>query len=174
MTTKETIKSFLTEMATQSNRSTRGLYYYVIQDEETYRSPTDDCDYTEVYYDDRTYASEDDMIEKLTAYYKEDDYTDEEIKPILRTARHECCHYGVKTRYTYDRFFLTETEAKDHLACNKHHYTSKAQTYIKHAWRAPELNNFFKCLFEHFDIDSGKQDLWEKPKQNQPETELTQ
>ena len=48
--------------------------------------------------------------------------------------------------------FLTETDANDHLRRNKHHYSKDAATYVEHAWRAPELEQFLKALLEYFEI----------------------
>lgn len=179
--TQENIVSFLEKMASQDNRCTRGLYYYVIEDEEEYQADIQNCDETRFSYDDVEYASEDDMVTQITAQYKKDhdmdgdyEHHDEDLSKIIETAKWEGTEYGIKTRKTYDRLFLTETDAKEHLRLNKYHYSPKARTYVKHAWRAPELENFFKSLFKHFDIDSGKQHLWQKENQPQPVAETIQ
>jgi len=48
--------------------------------------------------------------------------------------------------------FLTEKDAKEHLSRNNYHYSDWAHTYVKHAWRADYLEEFFKALFKHFNI----------------------
>ena len=49
--------------------------------------------------------------------------------------------------------FLTETDAKKHLEHNHYHYSENAHTFIKHVWRAPELEAFFEALFSHFEVE---------------------
>jgi hypothetical protein len=52
--------------------------------------------------------------------------------------------------------FFTETDAKGHLERNHYHYSKCAHTYVKHVWRAPELENFLLALFKHFGVEPRK------------------
>ena len=67
--------------------------------------------------------------------------------------------YEVSYEWIEKGMFLTEKDAKDHLRLNHYHYSSDAHTYIKHAWRASDLERFFIELFNHFDIPQGNTDL---------------
>ncbi len=49
--------------------------------------------------------------------------------------------------------FLTKEEAKSHIDDNRHHYTSKAHTYVMTAWRAPKVERLLNILMS-FDWDS--------------------
>jgi len=146
-TTEEIIKEFLTQMATQCNRSTAAPYYYVIRDEEEYQCDVRNADKTEVHHEDSNYQSMEQMEEQL----KEDGYEPDAIKKMLREAE----EYGVSTRWIDKGMFLTEIDAKNHLKCNYYHYSKKAHTYVCHAWRAHYLDEFMKALFTHFKVDEG-------------------
>ena len=42
--------------------------------------------------------------------------------------------------------FFTETDANRHLKENHYRYSSDAYVYLKHIWRAPEMDKFFEAL----------------------------
>lgn len=48
-----------------------------------------------------------------------------------------------------------EEDAERHLRLNHYHYSKNAHTYVDHAWRAPELKQFFEALFKEFNVDQG-------------------
>jgi len=42
--------------------------------------------------------------------------------------------------------FLTEESAENHLKSNRYHYGENARTYVFHAWRNKELEDFFQAI----------------------------
>lgn len=150
----EEIKSFLTKMVTQDNRSTAFPFYYVIRSEVQEPAPVENCDFTMWYLYDSSYGS----LDELVACLKKDGHSNEEIKEFKQEAQ----EYGVKKRWERRGMFLTETDAEDHLKLNHYHYSHNAHTYVEHAWRAPELTEFFSALLKHFDIKT------DSPPENQP------
>ena len=150
MEPEKIIKDFLTQMATQSNRGTADIFYYVIRD-KTRRLTKDGCGEITVYADAQDDYREFESKEDFAKQSREDDedITDDEID----TAWDNLEELSFTTVYEEKGLFLTETDAEDHLRQNRHHYSYDAYTYVKHAWRAPELKNFFKALFEHFKVE---------------------
>jgi hypothetical protein len=144
----EYIKSFLTKMATQDNRGTRALFFYVIRTNVKDSAPLENCDETRIFWNDSDYAS----MEELKAYLAENEYSEKETADAIR----ESCEYGIRYRWDEQGMFLTETDALQHLKLNHYHYSHDAHTYVKHAWRAPELEEFFDSLFRHFEIERPK------------------
>lgn len=136
MSKEQTIRDFLTEMSSQDPRGTAFPYYYVILDYKT--EIRESADGEERYVgDDELYTreealeygySEEELENKITIYVEEVE-TEKEIG-----------------------MFLTESDAKKHLEANKHRYSDKAHTYVKHCFRAPQLKHFLESLFEHFDV----------------------
>jgi hypothetical protein len=138
------IKAFLTKMKTQDNRATALPIFYVIRSKVSDSAPLDACD-SEIYiWKDETY----DTVEELIEECKESEYTEEEIEQ----AKDEAELRGVKYRWEEHGMFLTETDAEEHLRRNHYHYSKDAHTYVKHAWRAPELESFFNDLFKYFGV----------------------
>lgn len=150
MNTTDQIKEFLQQMADQDNRSTATPIYYVIRTEVEDPAPVENCDYTRWYLEDESYES----LEELEFSLNEGGYSVEEIKELKREAQ----EYGIRKRWSERGMFLTETDAKDHLKLNYYHYSSNAHTYVHHAWRAPELAEFFTNLFAHFEIKKTTND----------------
>ena len=138
------IKEFLNKMLNQDNRATAFPFFYVIRTEVEDSAPLENCDETKWYWQDGTYESWDE-IEK---YCKKDGWTEDEIKK----AKLEAVQYGIKKRWEQRGMFLTETDAENHLKLNHYHYSHNAHTYVCHAWRAPELQEFFTNLIEHFKV----------------------
>ena len=142
--TKEDIKKFLQQMKDQDNRSTAFPYFYVIRTEKEVDCNVDNADETKVYWQGDTY----DSMEEVEKYCQEAEYSEEETRDALR----EATEYGVRKVWQKKGMFLTETDAENHLKRNHYHYSSNAHTYVDHAWRAPELEGFFKNLFEYFEV----------------------
>lgn len=148
MSLENKIKEFLTNMATQDNRCTAFPIYYVIKSKiKRPCAEYEEADFTRVYYGGEEYDSIDDLKE----YYSGGDDDDKEFlrKDILREAVEVKYKYGWEEK----QMFLTETDAENHLRSNKHHYSDDAYTYVKHAWRASELTEFFNNLMKHFEIE---------------------
>ena len=143
------IKAFLQEMATQDNRCTAAPYFYTIRDtvriygvDSDYDS--DGCIFTDPDIDDACFETYD---EYLKCCEDDEDYKPKEEDDLQLT------HF--KYQYVFKGMFLTESAAKKHLELNKHKYSDKAVVYVDHAFRSPELKQFFFDLFEHFGIDKG-------------------
>jgi len=145
MNNEEIIKNFLTKMVVQDNRATATPYFYVIRTKVQDIAPIDNCDEVKYYWQDSSYNS----MAEIEAYWKENDYSEEEI----RDAKREVNEYGIKDRWDERCMFLTEDDAANHLKANHYHYSHDAHTYVKHAWRAPQLEEFLKSLLQHFNIE---------------------
>lgn len=142
---KDRIKAFLTKMATQDNRGTAAPIFYVIRTEVNKPAPSDNCDSVQYRFRDETYVKKSDIIDLL----HEEGLSPREIASKLSDEVEE---YGIKKEWESRGMFLTETDAESHLKNNKHHYSPNAHTYVEHAWRAPELTQFFKDLFALFGV----------------------
>jgi hypothetical protein len=144
---KDIIKSFLTKMATQDNRSTASLFYYVIRTEVEVRDIPEYCEESR-YHDpedcEESYKSPEECRLKL----KEHEFFDDEIEKIVNRLEET----GVRKEWKHKGMFLTETDAENHLKSNSYHYSDNAHTYVHHAWRAPELQTFFKALFQEYKV----------------------
>lgn len=127
------IKEYLSEMATQDRRGTADVFYYTIIDTHEVTCAEEAADRAKYYCNDTSYPTRDEA---------EAENPDEDI--VKYWVRDEDKHQGM---------FLTESDAKDHILSNRHHYSDKARTYVNHAWRAPKMLNFFNALFEHFEIE---------------------
>lgn len=143
------IKEFLNKMVSQDNRATAMPFFYVIRTEETYHAPIEDCEEKRWYWEGEDYDSWEEIEKQLTEYGS----TKEDIKVAKRNAQ----EYGIKKRWVERGMFLTETDAEGHLKSNHYHYSHNAHTYVKHAWRAPELEKFFLNLFNFFEISKTEQ-----------------
>lgn len=149
MNNQDVIKEFLTKIAKQDNRATAAPYFYVIRTEVERQAPVENCEYTKLYWDGDEYDSKEDIVESLEGCSEE----------YIETALYEATEYGISKEWVEKGMFLTEDDAKEHLRRNHYHYSSNAHTYVKHAWRAPELESFFKALFLEYKIDTGNLDL---------------
>lgn len=145
MSEVETIKTFLTKMVTQDNRATAFPFFYVIRTKVKKPAPLENCDEKKWYWQDDTY----DSWEEIEKYCRENDYTEAQIKRVER----EACEYGIREEWDKRGMFLTESDAETHLKANHYHYSDDAHTYVEHAWRAPELTEFFSALLKHFEIN---------------------
>lgn len=159
------IKEFLFKMANQDNRATKAPYFYVIRT-SVKRPAFSGCgeivEYYNPEYPEETYESVEEYVKQKKIDYEYDEMTNiekEEFDKIMIDIE-----YSLDSiEYTYDwkeeGMFLTEDDAKEHLRRNYYHYSDDAHTYIKHSWRAPELEEFFKSLFEYFKVKKGNLDL---------------
>ena len=58
----------------------------------------------------------------------------------------EYSFYWEKQEWREEHCFFTEEEAEWHLKANHYHYSKDAHTYVKHFWRAPDVEKFFKSV----------------------------
>lgn len=141
---KEVITEFLTEMATQDNRSTAFPIYFTIRYDKKVYVPTgrgSDCDF---YCDGNIYESKEVAKKELLAM----GHLMPEVKKLLEKG--EYLDYKMEPE---DRgMFLTESDAERHLKANHYKYPSDAHTYVDHAYRAPKMTAFFEALFAEYGI----------------------
>lgn len=147
------IENFLKQIATQSNRGTAAPYFYVIRSQIEVSAPTENCDKV-MFYDRDSFEGYSDK-EAFVKELEEDGLSEFEIQSRLSNLD----EYGVNYTWKESGMFLTETDANDHLKINHYHYSANAHTYVKHCWRAPEMEKFFISLFNYFGIDKGNLDL---------------
>ena len=134
--TTEVITAFLKKMSTQDNRGTAFPIYFVVRSSEKCAAYPGNGD-TNYYDEDHNLISQEDY--EAAEERGETVYTcDEEM------------------RWTEHGMFLTETDAEYHLKANGHHYSKDAHTYVKHVFRAPELEAFLLALFKHFGVEPRK------------------
>ena len=144
------IVNFLNKISSQDNRCTASPYFYVVRTKSKFPVGRDDCDDPEDSYQTEDY----DEFE----YYNYDFETiDNEEYLELSKDQRQIVFY--KEYWEEKNMFLTESDAKEHLRLNHYHYSSDAHTYVKHCWRAPEMNTFIKNLFNYFNIPKGNLDL---------------
>lgn len=155
---KKYVQEYITKMNEQSNRCTSTPYYFCICDYEYIPSyhqsewdmlcaTNDDNEsyegksFKELFLSVYTHCHQDEEI--VFDFDLEDNYETE--------GKLEALGFNVfrqKEKEVYKGVFFTETDAENHLKSNKHHYSKKANVYVEHAWRAPELEKFFKSIGE--------------------------
>lgn len=144
---KQIITDVITQMINQDNRGTRLPIYYQIQDEK--RIPTTEYHSDDYiwFYDGEEYDSIDDIVE----YFKDQgeefsglDAIDLEMEDRLEELG--CEKIYIQSIKTYSGMFLTEKSAENHLKNNRHHYGENARTYVFHAWRNQELEDFLNAV----------------------------
>lgn len=156
----ETIMKFLNEMRTQDNRGTALPIYYVIRTEVEESAPMDNCDYTKYYWNERSWDSFKEVEAEIDSQIEESyPYAENPAEHSYRKnkAIEEIHEYGVRKRWDERNMFLTEQDAENHLKLNHYHYSHNAHTYVHHAWRAPQLKEFFEALFNHFEIHAPEE-----------------
>lgn len=145
----QTIVDFLKEIAGQDNRGTAAPYFYVIMDRKKVVVGRDH-DESESYWSGEDY---DELV------YLNEDYEEISAKDYDKLPEKSRTRAGIKWHEVEHSIFLTESDAKAHLKANHYHYSSWAHTYVKHCWRAPQIESFFKALYRHFEVNKGKLDL---------------
>lgn len=164
---KKYIVEFLNRMNTQDNRCTATPFYYVIRSADyiphIHQSDADRYAAHDRYAGGECYYTADSLAELFVKIPREylhipDDFKisdleemdDYDIQACIER-KHEV--YYQKKTWKESGVFLTETDAMAHLKANSHHYSDDAHTYVHHIWRAPELENFIRCLFKYFEVE---------------------
>lgn len=137
---RQIIETFLTKMSTQDNRATATPYFYVIHNGYDQILPEGHGGTTKYYVDqfERSFDTEDEIKEHCG-----EDHVFEELK--IR-------EYSSERKFEERHMFLTEEEADRHFKVNRYHYSHDAYVYLKHAWRAPDMEEFFNALFDEFGV----------------------
>lgn len=147
MKNKEIIINFLKQMAEQNNCGTAAPYFHVIKSKTTVPAPVDNCDEIRYYLPeeyDLTYKS----IQEMERDLKENGYTAQEIKSCVQVVE----EFGIRYEWKEHGMFLTREDAENHLKTNHYHYSADAYVYVKAAWRAPKLKEFFQALFKEYGV----------------------
>jgi len=159
---KEKIVEFLTKMNNQDNRCTAFPFFYQIRDYRKQYRPRDHGSDVEYYSSELecSFDSEGEMVEYYIEHYYKDDLDDVDLKDHDFDEMFEKWKDSKDiTRFYYEMeecfkgLFFTEEDAKEHLRRNYYHYSAKADTYVQHAWRAPELEGFLGNLMDYFEIE---------------------
>lgn len=137
------IVEYLKKMSSQDNLSTAFPFFWVIRDVKYL--PTDaDYHWNKVIYLNEE-SGEEISQDEWDALPTERNNDCEQIQDDFREV------YLMKT-YEESGMFLTHEDAKNHLSKNYYHYSEEAHPYLKHAWRAPLMEEFFDNLFQYFNV----------------------
>lgn len=129
------------EMRNQDNRATASPYYYVVQTTKTLPS-------------DPNFSEEKVWIDSYTMYKTYDEIredfgvtTDEEVEAIIDSQMDETAIQDVEEEHNV---FLTLKGYEEHMKLNGHNYRApfknNACSYIKHAYRNPEMKRLFEVI----------------------------
>ena len=142
---EQIVRTFLEQMLGQDNRATALPIFYVIRSEVEKQADPRNCDVVKFYQPDwdQSYNSKEEFEKDMD---KEGIDDDKEREYLLN----QLAEYGIRKEWEEHGMFLTEQDAEGYLKSNHYHYSNNAHTYVKHAWRAPYLKEFFEALFAHF------------------------
>lgn len=155
---KEFVREVINKMNTQDNRGTAMPYFYQIRDYEKVTAPDDDYegylwihDVEETGLDDE--STWDEKFEYLQEHMDDDFHVTEdmELDPLLEEL--ECTKWYYQEIEVFKGLFFTEEAAKIHLKLNYYHYSHKADTYVSHAWKSPEVKQFFEAVARLVDME---------------------
>ena len=161
-TDDQIIREFLEKMSTQDNRATAWPFYYIIRTSD-WRVTEDgyggdggdegsDSKTVYVYEDNPECQISQEEYDKLPDTEEGVDHDDDDCKGCKEDYR----EVHLARIWREEGLFLTETDAKGHLERNSYHYSKDAHTYVKHVWRAPELEEFLRALFRKYDVPPRK------------------
>lgn len=143
------IIEFMKEMSSQDNRGTAFPYYYCIAYDKPNYIPNScgdfiyDPDSAEMYSLEEFYThrtGEEDNFEYIDA----EEWIEENASDLDR--------YEQQFEEVHKNFFLTESDAKEHLERNRYHYGKNARTYVEYMFRANKTEQFFVDLFDFFGV----------------------
>jgi len=147
----EFLKDFMNRIKTQDNRATASPYFYVVQCRKEIAVPLGTTGKTR-YFDSNSSSSY--TLEELKKWFKEwkdddmewDNEKDEE--EFEKYKRKYCEKYDIDEIEEEHNVFFTEEGYNQHIKLNGHNYRhyNKFYSYIKHAFRNPELTGLFKAL----------------------------
>jgi hypothetical protein len=146
------------EMTTQDPRGTRMPHLFQIRDwKKVYDSNLNGE--VQIFINQEEFEDIE-TLEGLISYLRdyEIEFDEDEIRDLWENDRdfglsdfvEENCPGLIKSSYSLEAFytnaFFTESEAKKHLERNYYHYHEKADVYLNHAWRNPEMEVISKFL----------------------------
>lgn len=134
------------EIKTQDNRITASPYYYVVMASHEMIAPAGYGDNGDPYYYSNEWREEhthEDWVEILKQHNEEND-DNVEIDEFISG----CKEFGMHDVDVEDNVFLTFKGYKDHMRMNGHNYRhlKKPHSYVKHAFRNPEMENLLKAI----------------------------
>lgn len=135
------LKDLVAEIKSQSNRMTASPYFYVIQEKEIVVVPDGCGDKTMYLHCDGEFMNEEEVR----------DWADDQVLDIDElVSDHEeyLTPYEVRDdRVTkeHHNVFFTEKACHKHIEQNHYHF-SAPRSYVRHAWRNPEMENLFKAI----------------------------
>lgn len=138
------LKNLIKEIDSQDNRSTASPYYYVIQERKE-RSSMQGNDFDKImYWHDGEYMGADDWADALDFESKQNF-----INWWVAEHPYEEPLYVEYYRGDADRanVFFTEKACEKHIRENGYHFNIPT-SYIRHAWRNPEIENLFVAIRE--------------------------
>jgi len=137
----EFLKRLIKEIDEQDNRCTADPYYYVIQEEKTLVCAPGCGD--EMYYiHDGEGRTKEELMENfdLISDGEFDDFIcSNGVEEIEIEKKHDDA--------TLSNVFFTEKACHKHIELNHYHF-NKPRSYVKHAWRNPEVESIFKAIRE--------------------------
>jgi len=148
----EFLMALSVELNLQDHRATAMPYFFQVQHEKEIGVPSG-CG-VEGWHCDGTVLITEEDIKEAVFEYKEwelgdpnhevmfEELDDYEIEEVMEKNYHKV---DVATEKVYDNAFLTEKACKQHIAANKHHYSSP-QDFLTHAFRNPELEKVMEFL----------------------------
>ena len=136
----EYMKKIVSLMESQSNRSTAEPYYFTIMSEKRVTCSEDSDKY--VYQDPEDFEVEYESLEEARKEYVEAERDIECIEVWLESLTRYYYQYIEETR----GFFFTEEAIDTHMKQNRHHMGRKAHSYVKHAWRDPEMEMVYDLI----------------------------
>lgn len=156
----EFLRDVMQRMNTQDNRCTATPYFYQI---ENFKNVTSiDGDFEWVLDCEENVDCNEDLNKYLMEHHEEKykeyceniagtDYVEEdlcefEVECLFEELGYYKWHYERKSELI--GFFLTEDAAKHHMEINGHNYSHDARTYVSHAFRSPEFEQFLKAVGE--------------------------
>ena len=136
------LKNLIDEIDQQDNRATASPYYYVVQEKrERVLPPGSDGDKI-LYYHDGEYmeasewadALEFDTEEKFLEWWNDEYPYEEPLRVEYYMGEPELSNV-----------FFTEKACHKHIEQNHYHFRNP-RSYVKHAWRNPEINELFEVI----------------------------
>jgi len=137
----EFVKNLIAEIDSQDNRMTANPYYYVIQEEKT-RCVAPGCGDDVVYIHDGEGFSKEDMMDvfELETDEEFENFKDANyIEEVEIVREHDDA--------VQSNVFFTEKACHRHIELNHYHFRDP-RSYVKHAWRNPEVEGIIKALRE--------------------------
>lgn len=161
------LKEFMNRINTQDNRATAKPYYYVVQckreiavaegtnGNSKYYDNQSENSYTleelrKIWFEENKLDELDEHESKEWEQHENKEWTEEIEDEFQEYIDKNCQKYDVDEIDVDENVFFTKQGYKDHIKLNGHNYShyNKFNSYIKHAFRNPELNGLFKALEE--------------------------